>query len=242
MNSYLLIAKTQKTQEEKASTLCQTLAIDPLDITIIRAKESLEKKATDDTSKKLKGIALIREIYKTIHLTPVKGKEKALVILEADGLSIPAQNSLLKTIEEPPKHTKVMLTTENKHLLLQTILSRCLIIEESDLGKKMKERTQELSEDFIPQSLSQALVLAEKHAKDKQTALLTLEEELGEARDILINEVSTQTNPEKIPFYLSLLKSYTKTYQIIKTTNTNLRFALEHLYLSNYLAKSSLND
>ena len=53
---------------------------------------------------------------------------KVFVVLEADLMSIAAQNSLLKTLEEPPAHTTLILISDKPDRLLPTTLSRCSIV------------------------------------------------------------------------------------------------------------------
>lgn len=60
---------------------------------------------------------------------PYKGKYKIYIIPEAEKMSIGAQNSLLKTLEEPPSYIVIMLLTVNAGLLLETIRSRCSLVE-----------------------------------------------------------------------------------------------------------------
>jgi DNA polymerase-3 subunit delta' len=44
---------------------------------------------------------------------------------EADRLTLPAQNALLKTLEEPPAGTTIIMTAQEPMALLPTVLSRC---------------------------------------------------------------------------------------------------------------------
>ena len=57
--------------------------------------------------------------------TPVISKAKAFIIDEAERLDLPGQNSLLKTLEEPPPATYIFLVTNRPERLLPTIRSRC---------------------------------------------------------------------------------------------------------------------
>ena len=54
------------------------------------------------------------------------GKCKIVFIKQADLMSIEAQNSLLKILEEPGKNNYFILHANNKYKLLPTILSRCI--------------------------------------------------------------------------------------------------------------------
>jgi DNA polymerase-3 subunit delta' len=57
--------------------------------------------------------------------TPVRGHGKVFVIDEAELLEAEAQNALLKTLEEPPPRTYLLLLTTRLDRLLPTIRSRC---------------------------------------------------------------------------------------------------------------------
>lgn len=59
---------------------------------------------------------------------PTTGARKVLVIQQFDRVSEGAQNALLKTLEEPPSGTFLVLTTENVRRLRETILSRCWLL------------------------------------------------------------------------------------------------------------------
>jgi DNA polymerase-3 subunit delta' len=48
---------------------------------------------------------------------------------EAEKMNVQAQNALLKTLEEPPEYTVIMLLTTRVEAMLQTILSRCVVLE-----------------------------------------------------------------------------------------------------------------
>jgi DNA polymerase III subunit delta' len=67
----------------------------------------------------------IRSLIKDIYLKPYEGDWKIYVIPRADIMTFQAQNALLKTLEEPPEHAVMMLTTARPDKLLPTVLSRC---------------------------------------------------------------------------------------------------------------------
>jgi DNA polymerase III delta prime subunit len=70
-------------------------------------------------------IDMIRDIQKMLYLHPFEGFTKAVVIDDADNMLVPAQNCLLKILEEPPKASVLILITKNPKGLLPTIRSRC---------------------------------------------------------------------------------------------------------------------
>ena len=57
------------------------------------------------------GIDQIREAKSFMQLTPLYGGVKCLTVKEADKMTISASNSLLKTLEEPPKNSALFLST-----------------------------------------------------------------------------------------------------------------------------------
>ena len=73
-------------------------------------------------------IAQIRKLQSDILVKPYKSY-KIYVIDEALKMTVEAQNALLKTLEEPPKYAIIILITNNKESLLDTIKSRCEIIK-----------------------------------------------------------------------------------------------------------------
>jgi DNA polymerase III gamma/tau subunit len=50
------------------------------------------------------------------------------VIPDAERLAAPAQNALLKLLEEPPEHTVIIMTAPAEHALLATTVSRCQVV------------------------------------------------------------------------------------------------------------------
>lgn len=72
-------------------------------------------------------IEQIRAVTDDILIKPESGM-KCVIIHEADRMTEAAQNSLLKTLEEPPEYALFMLLTESSAALLPTIRSRCVLI------------------------------------------------------------------------------------------------------------------
>lgn len=72
------------------------------------------------------GVEEIRDLEQTLHLAVARGSCKVGVIVEADRMNDQAANAFLKTLEEPPKDTLLLLLTANPQRLLPTILSRCV--------------------------------------------------------------------------------------------------------------------
>ena len=71
----------------------------------------------------------IRPLIEFFGLTSYEGGWKAAVILFADRMNANAQNALLKTLEEPPPHSLLILVTDVPAALLPTIRSRSQYID-----------------------------------------------------------------------------------------------------------------
>ena len=71
------------------------------------------------------GIDQIRDMKRKIVLKLAGTGHRVFIISNADKLTIPASNSLLKLLEEPPGRTVLILTTSKPGALLKTIVSRC---------------------------------------------------------------------------------------------------------------------
>jgi len=70
-------------------------------------------------------IDTIREMQKKIALKPLEGYYKVFIIESADKLNIDSANCLLKTLEEPPSNSLIILLTDILESLPKTIISRC---------------------------------------------------------------------------------------------------------------------
>ena len=70
-------------------------------------------------------IDAIRQVVGQIGYRPFEGRFRVVAIDQAEALVDDAQNSLLKTLEEPPPRNVVVLVTSQPDTLLDTIRSRC---------------------------------------------------------------------------------------------------------------------
>ena len=71
----------------------------------------------------------IRGLQKRIVYRPLEGERKIVILREAERMNLEAANCLLKTLEEPPAESVLILLTANLDALLPTIRSRCQIIK-----------------------------------------------------------------------------------------------------------------
>ena len=81
-------------------------------------------------------VSQIRELQNVINIKPTFSKKSVYIIDDADLMTIEAQNSLLKTLEEPPEYAVIILIVHNERSVLSTVKSRCINIKFSKLSDK----------------------------------------------------------------------------------------------------------
>lgn len=70
----------------------------------------------------------VREMQKDLSYRPFEGRQRICILTAADRMAPNMSNTLLKTLEEPPLHTLIILIANNERLVLPTIISRCQTI------------------------------------------------------------------------------------------------------------------
>ncbi len=225
MVSFIVIAKEKKKREDYIKEFALKEKIDSFDITIV------ERDISGKTAAQSIGIETIKLLQKKIFFKPLKSPSKIIVIEDAQLLTPEAQNALLKVLEEPPAHTFIILGTETKETLLPTILSRCQMIELEEKKKELSDKTVEEINAFLTElpnlSIGDKLKHAERLAKDKEKALLWIENFILVLRENMLQNLEN-ANVNKI----EILKSFQSLHTLLKTTNVNPRFAIENTLLS----------
>jgi DNA polymerase-3 subunit delta' len=79
-------------------------------------------------------IEQVRELERLASLTPHEERVKVFIVDDAERLTLPAANALLKTLEEPPPRTVLVLILTRLRALPATILSRCQPVRFSPLS------------------------------------------------------------------------------------------------------------
>ncbi len=135
----------------------------------------------------------MRELTHRIHQTAYEGGWKAGVITYAERLSDQAANAFLKTLEEPPGQSLILLLTDAPQFLLPTIRSRCQRISlgedrspESPAGEdeSWKETLMNLLRSGDPDDPLEVLAYAEQ----LKTLLDTLKNEIRETVEAAMDE------------------------------------------------------
>jgi hypothetical protein len=79
-------------------------------------------------------VEAIRETCSKVRLKPYFGVAAVVIIDHAESMNTAASNALLMTLEDPPSHAYFVLVTDAPHRLLETIVSRCQIVNFGELS------------------------------------------------------------------------------------------------------------
>src|SRR5437660_3694274 len=82
----------------------------------------------------------MRELEREANFRPFEGAARLFIIEDAEYMNDQASNALLKTLEEPPSTTHLILTTTNPTALLATIRSRCQVIRFAPVAAEQLEK------------------------------------------------------------------------------------------------------
>ncbi|MCD5390268.1 DNA polymerase III subunit delta' [candidate division NPL-UPA2 bacterium] len=144
------------------------------------------------------GIDDIRRLRRQISLKPYQGRMKVYLITEADRMTAQASNALLKTLEEPPANSILILLTSHPASLLPTIISRCQMMRFSPLNLGRIE-------DYLVKKLNlsfpKARLLSRLSEGRLGKALSLQEKAVWEEREKILNlacQISVQDDLEKL--------------------------------------------
>lgn len=89
-------------------------------------------------------VETLRKLCADAYIRPNNGDKKVYILADCDSISVPAQNTLLKLIEEPPAFAHFIFTAQTKSVFLPTILSRVISLgltecTEEDCRKALAE-------------------------------------------------------------------------------------------------------
>lgn len=133
---------------------------------------------TDEKSIK---ISHIRDLQVVLSVKPLTKLGRVVIITPANILTLPAQQALLKLLEEPPESTQLILTVNSRQSLLPTILSRCLIENVQTGPLDLERQTDE------PGLIKQIIAL--KSTKEKVELIQSLPNKRDDLLALLLTEL-----------------------------------------------------
>lgn len=124
-HAYLVTGPRGSGKRQLALGLCAHLLGCPPDNAL--SHPDVHHVAPESKSRKIT-VKQMRDLEQEIRMRSLRGGAKFAFVFDADRLVPEAANAFLKTLEEPPPGTHVLLLSEQPEQLLPTILSRCVEI------------------------------------------------------------------------------------------------------------------
>lgn len=141
----------------------------------------------------------IRDLEKEANFRPYEARLRFFIVDDADRMNDSAANALLKTLEEPPPTSRLVLVTSRPDSLLPTIRSRCQIVRFAPIEehaivvhlhsvKGLSEEDARLAATISRGSLGRALALSVERARELRETMLGVVRMAAEARraDLLL--------------------------------------------------------
>jgi DNA polymerase-3 subunit delta' len=136
-------------------------------------------------------IEQIRDLEHALQMRASSGRRKVAIISDADRLQPQAANAFLKTLEEPPKDSLLLLLSALPEALPETILSRCIAIpldpSDQHQNKLEEERLVKLLQQAAGEQ-SWSIQYAYRLAQEFQRLLRAIREEIKSEADQALNQ------------------------------------------------------
>ena len=130
--------------------------------------------------------AQIRAVEHALQMRAAEGRRKVAIIPDADRLQTEAANAFLKTLEEPPKDSLLLLLSALPEALPETILSRCIVIPLASNGEAQSNEAAEKLVKCLQQASLQktwSIQFAYRLAQEFQQLLRGIREEVKHETD-----------------------------------------------------------
>ena len=134
----------------------------------------------------------VRELKKSLAFPPLEAKIRVALLCDIHTMRREAANSLLKTLEEPPNHTMLILTADEAGSILPTILSRCQTVPFFSLPQKEVAKILEQEAGIKPESAAALAAMAEGSLG--RARLLLAKDLLGLRREIIDHLLRLEPN------------------------------------------------
>ena len=130
--------------------------------------------------------AQVRALEHALQMRAADGRRKVAIIPDADRLQTEAANAFLKTLEEPPKDSLLLLLSAVPEALPETILSRCIAIPLASDGEVQSKKEEEKLVKVLQQASRQttwSIQFAYRLAQEFQQLLRAIREEVKRETD-----------------------------------------------------------
>jgi DNA polymerase III subunit delta' len=139
--------------------------------------------------------AQIRELEHALQMRAANAGRKVVIIPDADRLQTEAANAFLKTLEEPPKDSLLLLLSALPEALPETILSRCIAIPLASDGETRSRKEEEKLVKLLQQAsrhTTWSIQFAYRLAQEFQQLLRAVREEVKFETDSALKQEQTR--------------------------------------------------
>ncbi len=165
-HAYLISGPPGSGKQQLAAELASLVnGTQPSDIFSTKAREIFI--AQPESKSRRIVIEQIRALEHALQMQAANGRRKVAIISDADRLQPQAANAFLKTLEEPPKNSLLLLLSALPEALPETILSRCIEIPLAPDGKRQNKA----EEEKLVKLLQQTRTMREQIQRETDQAL-----------------------------------------------------------------------
>jgi DNA polymerase-3 subunit delta' len=162
---------------------------------------------------------IVKELEPWLAKKPYQAQHRVVLIRDAHLMTPEASNALLKTLEEPPAHSLIILVADDQNIL-ETIVSRCTVISfnpparlaqgnistavrlgEAEKFQELWSRAIEVIQEIYQGGMAKAIETAQGMDDDAELLITTIEAVL---RDLLVYEKSKDAELLHFPASLNL--------------------------------------
>ncbi len=127
-HAYLISGPEGSGKRRLAQKLCALVIGLPDDAEAVMGNPDVHLAMPESRSRRIV-VSQVRELEHALQMHPTGHGRKVAVIFDADRLMQEASNAFLKTLEEPPRKSLLILCTAQPEMLLETIISRCIPVQ-----------------------------------------------------------------------------------------------------------------
>ncbi len=167
-------------------------------------------------------IERVRDLPQLVATKPM-GQTRFVILANLESASVPAQNALLKILEEPPANNQFLLVTTNLAKVLPTIRSRTRLVNlATEQGSSLDVTAiQQLYKDVTSSSYAGLIELAEKYSAREEAGQL-----VRNLIEYLHQRLENTTEPQTGLKLANHLKVLIKAQEYLDK-NANVRLVLE---------------
>jgi len=219
MHAFLITGGTKEDRKNKAMMMCLEWNIDTCDIMTLRV---LEEKLSI-------GITDVKEAMRFLHMSPRRSPFTTLIIEDAHVLSPEAGQALLKTLEEPPANSRIILESPQESLLLPTIISRCQAVfvkKAADSFKIVDENLRSIIKNVCGKRTGEIIKFVDETFEGRQDAALFLETLLFASQENLFVSSSIPEIEKNVKIIRACLQAKKEL-----ASNVHFRLVLDKFFL-----------